>query len=102
MIFSAAEYKSYKSWTCSDICNTLSFLLDNIGENLYKQVVGIPMGTNCEPLVADLFLYSYEKEFIQGLQKQGKHDDLKCFIGTSRYLDDILTVDNPVFEKYKL
>ena len=103
--FSAAEYKSYKSWTCSDLCNALSFLLDNIyvrfGENLYKQVVGIPMGTNCAPLVADLFLYTYEKEFIQNLQKQRKNDDLKCFIGTSRYLDDILTIDNPVFEKYK-
>ncbi|KAK3108234.1 hypothetical protein FSP39_003752 [Pinctada imbricata] len=103
--FSATEYKSYKSWTCSDLCSALSFLLDNIyvrfGENLYKQVVGIPMGTNCAPLVADLFLYAYEKEFIQNLQKQRKHDDVKCFISTSRYLDDILTIDNPVFEKYK-
>ncbi|KAK3089429.1 hypothetical protein FSP39_003538 [Pinctada imbricata] len=103
--FSATEYKSYKSWTCSDLCSALSFLLDNIyvrfGENLYKQVVGIPMGTNCAPLVADLFLYTYEKEFIQNLQKQRKHDDVKCFTGTSRYLDDILTIDNPVFEKYK-
>ncbi|KAK3085109.1 hypothetical protein FSP39_024511 [Pinctada imbricata] len=103
--FSATEYKSYKSWSCSDLCSALSFLLDNIyvrfGENLYKQVVGIPMGTNCAPLVADLFLYTYEKEFIQNLQKQRKHDDVKCFTGTSRYLDDILTIDNPVFEKYK-
>ncbi|KAK3088048.1 hypothetical protein FSP39_013922 [Pinctada imbricata] len=103
--FSATEYKSYKSWTCSDLCSALSFLFDNIyvrfGENLYKQVVGIPMGTNCAPLVADLFLYTYEKEFIQNLQKQRKHDDVKCFISTSRYLDDILTIDNPVFEKYK-
>ena len=45
--FSATEYKSYKSWTCSDVCSALSFLLDNIyvrfGEDLYKQVVGIPM-----------------------------------------------------------
>ncbi|KAK3105726.1 hypothetical protein FSP39_004293 [Pinctada imbricata] len=99
------EYKSYKSWSCSDLCSALSFLLDNIyvrfGENLYKQVVGIPMGTNCAPLVADLFLYTYEKEFIQNLQKHRKHDDVKCFTGTSRYLDDILTIDNPVFEKYK-
>ncbi|KAK3097480.1 hypothetical protein FSP39_009988 [Pinctada imbricata] len=59
------------------------------------------MGTNCAPLVADLFLYTYEKELIQNLQKQRKEDDVKCFIGTSRYLDDILTIDNPVFEKYK-
>ncbi|KAK3106627.1 hypothetical protein FSP39_023983 [Pinctada imbricata] len=103
--FSATDYKSYKSWTCGDLCIALSFLSDNIyvrfGEKLYKQVVGIPIGTNCAPLVADLFLYTYEKEFIQNLQKQRKNDDMKCFIGTSRYLDDILTIDNPVFEKYK-
>ncbi|KAK3102775.1 hypothetical protein FSP39_013851 [Pinctada imbricata] len=101
----ATDYKSYKSWTCRYLCIALSFLLDNIyvrfGEKLYKQVVGIPMGTNCAPLVADLFSYTYEKEFIQNLQKQRKNDDVKCFIGTSRYLDDILTIDTPVFEKYK-
>ncbi|KAK3092867.1 hypothetical protein FSP39_008071 [Pinctada imbricata] len=85
-----------------DMCSALSFLLDNIyvrfGENLYKQVVGIPMGSNCAPLVADLFSYTYEMEFNQNLQRQEKHNDVKCFIGISRYLDDILTIDNPVFE----
>ena len=39
--------------------DALSFLLDNVyirfGTKLYKQIVGIPMGTNCAPLVADLF-----------------------------------------------
>jgi hypothetical protein len=42
----------------------LEFLIDNIfvsfGGTLFQQVVGIPMGTNCAPLLADLFLYSYE------------------------------------------
>ena len=33
----------------------------------FQQIVGIPMGTNCDPLLADLFLYSYEADFIQGL-----------------------------------
>ena len=40
--------------------DALTFLLDNIfirfGTKLYRQVVGIPMGTNCAPLVADLLL----------------------------------------------
>ena len=103
--FSVNEYKSYKSWTCYDLCMALSFLLDNIyvrfSDTLYRQVVGIPMGTNCAPLVADLSLYTYEKEFMQDLQKQKKFDDLKYFNGTSRYLDDILNIDNPVFEHYK-
>jgi hypothetical protein len=44
------------------------FLIDNIfvsfGGTLFQQVVGIPMGTNCAPLLADLFLYSYESYII--------------------------------------
>jgi hypothetical protein len=47
----------------------LEFLIDNkfvsFGGTLLQQVFGIPMGTNCAPLLADLFLYSYESEFLQ-------------------------------------
>jgi hypothetical protein len=54
----------------------LEFLIDNIfvsfGGTLFQQVVGIPMGTNCAPLLADLFLYSYESEFLQKLVKEKK------------------------------
>jgi hypothetical protein len=39
------------------------------GGILFQQVVGIPMGTNCAPLLADLFLFSYESEFLQRLVK---------------------------------
>ena len=46
--------------SCQNVCEALSFLLDNIyirfSTKLYKQIVGIPMCTNCAPLVADLFL----------------------------------------------
>ena len=49
----------------------LTLLLDNIfirfGTKLYRQVVGIPMGTNCAPLVADLFLFCYERDFMMSL-----------------------------------
>jgi hypothetical protein len=49
----------------------LGFLVDNIyvifGDQVFQQSVGIPMGTYCAPLLADLFLYSYEAEFVQKL-----------------------------------
>ena len=52
----------------TDIINMLEFLIDNIfvffGGRVFQQTVGIPMGTNCSPLLADLFLYSYEAEVI--------------------------------------
>ena len=54
----------------------LEFLVDNIfvvfGGKVFQQIVGIPMGTNCTPLLADIFLYSYEAEFIQSLLSTGK------------------------------
>jgi hypothetical protein len=49
----------------------LGFLVDNIyvvfGDQVFQQSVGIPMGTNCAPLLTDLFLYSFETEFVQKL-----------------------------------
>ena len=63
-------------YTEDDIVRMLEFLIDNIfiecGGVIFQQVIGIPMGTNCAPLLADLFLYSYEAEFIQTLIKSGK------------------------------
>ena len=50
-------HRGYTRWSCQNVCDALSFRLDNIyirfGNKLYRQIVGIPMGTNCAPLVAD-------------------------------------------------
>ena len=35
----------------------------------YQQIVGIPMDTNCAKLIADLFLYCYERDFMSDLRK---------------------------------
>jgi hypothetical protein len=55
----------------------LEFLTDNIyvvvGGQVFQQSVGIFMGTNCAPLLVDLFLYSYEAEFIQKLLREKKN-----------------------------
>ena len=59
------------AWSCQSVFDALTFLLDNIfirfGTKLKRQVVGIPMGTNCAPLVADLFLFCYERDFMMAL-----------------------------------
>ena len=67
---------------------------------VYQQLVGIPMCTNCAPLIADLFLFCYERDFMSDLQQFKRHDLIDMFTDTSRYLDDIFTIDNPEFEKY--
>ena len=78
----------------------LEFLIDNIfvsfGGTLFQQVVGIPMGTNCAPLLSDLFLYSYESEFLQKLVKDKKIHEVKAFnfILMTFYLSIILDLQN--------
>ena len=64
---------------------------------VYQQIIGIPMGTNCVPLIADLFLYCYGRDFMPGLHKSERHDLIDMFYDTSRYLDDIFFIDNPEF-----
>ena len=65
---------------------------------LYRQIVGIPMDTKCAPLVADLFLYCYERDFMDSLNLDNQADVIEAFNSTSRYLDDLLNIDNPYFE----
>ena len=56
------------------------------GTKLYRQIVGIPMGTNCAPLVADLFLYCYERDSMDSLNHDNQADVIEAFNSTSRYL----------------
>ena len=56
------------------------------------------MGTNCAPLVADLFLLCYERDFMKSLTKEKRYDLIDAFNSTFRYLDDLLNIDNIHFE----
>ena len=73
--------------------------MDNIyvrfGGQLFRQMVGIPMGTNCAPLLADLFLYSYENEFLDKLIKLARKFNLSY-----RYIDDLISFNNKRFKEF--
>ena len=56
-----------------------------------------PIGTNCAPLVADLFLFCYERDFMFSLSNNYQADVVEAFNSTSRYLDDFLNIDNRYF-----
>ena len=90
------DTKRYKLWSCQNVREALIYLLDNIyirfGTKLNRQIVGIPMGTNCAPLVADLFLFCYERDFMTSLSDVKQAEIIEAFKSTSRYLD------NPYFE----
>ena len=92
---------STKKFSETDIFNMLEFLIDNIfamfGGRVFQQTVGMPMGTNCIPLLADLFLYSCEADFIQGLLKKNEKKLARSFNFTLRYIDDVLSLNNSRF-----
>ena len=84
------------------MCEVLIFLLVNIyirfGSKLYRQIIGIPMGTNCAPLVADLFLFCYETDFMLSLLDTNQSEVIETFNSTSPYLNDLLNIDNNFFD----
>ena len=100
--FTSNTLDTYTIWTCQELCDSLTFLLDNIfvrfGNKVFKQVIGIPMGTNCAPLVADLFLYCYERDFMLNLSCETQSEVIDAFNNTSRYLDDLLNIENGFFQ----
>ena len=102
--FTNEDYKRYTLWSCQKVIEALTYLLDNIyirfGTKIYRQTVGIPMGTNCAPLVADLFSFCYERDFMKSLSDSNQADIIEAFNSTSRYLDDLLNIDNPYFERF--
>ena len=63
--FTSDAVRNYGLWSCQKVCEALAFLLGSVyirfGSKLYRQIVGIPMGTNCAPLVADLFFLLRER-----------------------------------------
>ena len=97
--FTSEKPKKYHAWSYQNVCDKLTFLLDNIfirfGIKLYRQVVGIPIGTNCAPLVVDLFLFCYERDFMMSLSDDKQAYVIDAFY--TRYLDDILNINNVYF-----
>ena len=87
--FTSEQPKRYKLWSCQKMCDGLHYILDNVfirfGSKSYRQIVGIPMGTNCAPLVTDLFLFCYEGDFMLSLSDNNQADIIKGFNSTSRY-----------------
>ena len=102
--FTSDAVRNYNLWSCQKMCEALTFLLDNtciyirFGFELYRQIVGIFMGTNCAPLVADLFQFCYERDFMLSLSEDNQFNVIEAFNSMSRYLDDLLNIDNNFFD----
>ena len=70
-----------------------------LGNCIFRQVIGIPMGSDPAPFMANLFLYFYEAKYVNELKKSDMAKARK-FRNTFRFIDDLLTVnDDGEFEK---
>ena len=70
-MFVRNDSKSSSKYTEKDLNKILEILIDNIfvhcGGRVFHQTVGIPLGTNCAPLLVDLFLHAYKDDFLADL-----------------------------------
>jgi hypothetical protein len=101
-------YKSKAAWVNNpkeetavykkeELIDMVYYLIDNVyvtcGDSLFRQKIGIPMGTDCAPFLANLFLFSYENEWMMKMKKENLQLARK-FNHSSRYIDDLLTINN--------
>ena len=94
---------SLKKISKTDIIKMLDFLIDKyftFGGRVFQKTIGIPMGTNCATLLADLFLYYYEADFIQELLRKKDKKLAISFNSTFRYIDNVLSLNNSKFGDY--
>ncbi len=93
----------------------VTFLLDNLfiifGGQFRRQAIGAPMGSSCSGGIVNLYLCSYELAFVEQLSaiyKSPNHPPelillalliQRAFLLTSRYLDDISSINNPYFDR---
>ena len=65
----------------------------NVGKYVFRQIIGIPMGTDCAPFLANLYLYALEFKYLEKITKTDIFLARKCS-NSFRYIDDLLAFDN--------
>ena len=84
----------------SKLVELTEYLIDNVyvkaGNNVYRQNIGIPMGTDCAPQLSNLYLFYHEYSYMRSLLKTNLCL-AKRFADTVRYIDDLLTLNNNTF-----
>ena len=100
--FSSKQYTSYACFDLHLFKEAIRFVISEVfvsfGGLVFKQIRGIPMGGNCSPLLADLFLAHCEFLFMSKLVKENKFGLAKLLSNTSRYIDDLCFVNYKHFE----
>ena len=91
-------------YNAANICKMTDFLIDSIfvqfGGCLFRQLIGIPMETNCSPFHPDLFLYSCESEFLDNMIRSGHRRLARSFNLCYTYIDNLIVFNSKKFLNY--
>ena len=85
-------------YSTNQICKMVEFFIDSIfvkfGRLLFRQVIGIPMVTNCAPSLLTSFPYSYKSDFLDNMIRSGHRKLGRSFNLCFRYIDDLTGMFN--------
>jgi hypothetical protein len=106
--------KGEVAYTLEKLIRCFNYLIDHtyvrVGDRVYKQAIGIAMGTNAAVFIANYFLYSFELKFLKRILRNRNHQDItkntqrthEHFAYTKRFVDDLLTINNPSFAQHTI
>ena len=105
--FSKTRSSTNVSFSKEDLVFYVNIIIDNCyilyHGKVFKQVIGIPMGTNCAPFLANIFLHTYEYEYLQKLISNGETDVALKLSNMFRYQDDCIALnDDSEFSQHYL
>ena len=93
--------KSNHRFSKQQLLDCIYYLIDNsyiiFNECVYKQVIGIPMGTSTGPHAANIYLHQYEHEYFNFLCENNRSSDLAKMEHIYRFQDDLLALNDDGF-----
>ena len=72
---------------------TMPLFLIQVGSNIFRQKIGIPMGSDPAPFFANLFLFYYESEWLRNIKKTDQCRARK-FRNIFRFIDDLVAIND--------
>ena len=103
--FNKNRSKVNVSYSVDELIQKINCITDNsyilYRGKVYRQKIGIPMGTNCAPYLANIFLHTYEYAYMEKLVGEGDIETAILLSNTFRYQDDLIALnDNGMFRQH--
>ena len=96
--FSKSRSKSNVCFPCDELIDNINTIIDNsyvlFQDNVYRQVIGIPMGTHCAPFLANIFLHQYEYDYLVKLVERNDVETARMLSHTYRYQDNCIAIND--------